>query len=69
MQQVHQRLEQCECMISNQLIATASVPVIKLEVSFEKLYKDLKIDPLPVGKIKSIKIDLIFNDPASDSIH
>jgi len=45
------------------------VPVIKLEISFDKLAKDLKIEPRQVGKIKSIKVDLIFNELGNESIH
>ena len=64
---VHSRLQNCESIVSNQLIATASVPAIKLEVNFDKLAVDLKIDPKPVGKIKTIKIDLVF-EPSHESI-
>jgi hypothetical protein len=45
------------------------VPVIKLEISFEKLATDLKIEPRLVGKIKSIRVDLIFNEVGNESIH
>ena len=38
------------------------MPVIKLEMYFNELGTDLKRDPPKIGKIKSVKIDLIIND-------
>lgn len=45
------------------------MPVIKLEINFDKLATDLKIEAKLVGKIKSIKVDLIFNEVGNESIH
>lgn len=43
LQQIHERLRQehCPSVTSNVLIATASVPVVKLEIDFEKLVQEL----------------------------
>ncbi len=49
-------------MTNNLLILTASVPVVKLELSFAGLAEDLKISEVKFGKIKSIKIDIVLND-------
>lgn len=57
-------------MHQNQLIPSASVPVIKLEMQFTCLLEDLastrggstSVGDLKIGKIKQTKIDLIIND-------
>lgn len=56
-------------MKQNTLIATASIPVIKLELSFGGLVDDLKITPLKIGKITSIKIDLVLNSQDANETH
>ena len=38
------------------------MPVIKLEMMFNDLGSDLKKEGPKIGKIKSVKIDLIIND-------
>lgn len=41
---LHEQLKLCKSASSNQLILTASVPVIKLDMSFDGLSEDLKTD-------------------------
>jgi poly(A) polymerase Pap1 len=53
----------------NTLIATAFVPIIKLELNFEGLSEDLKIAPLKIGKITSIKIDIVLNSQDGNEAH
>lgn len=62
LQQLHGKLQECKSVFLNQLILTASVPVIKLEMNFDKLAEDLKLGEVKVGKIKQIKIDLVMHD-------
>lgn len=59
--ELHEKLKEWASVSQNTLIATASVPVIKLELNFEGLSEDLKIAPLKIGKITSIKIDIVIN--------
>ena len=61
LQVLHEKLKECTSVSQNTLIATASVPVIKLELNFGGLSEDLKIAPLKIGKITSIKIDIVIN--------
>jgi len=50
------------------LILTASVPVIKLELNFTGLTEDLKVAPVKIGKIKTIKIDLVLIDQENNGV-
>lgn len=52
LQQLHTKLQDCKSVFLNQLILTASVPVVKLEMNFERLAEDLKLGHVKVGKIK-----------------
>lgn len=61
LQVLHEKLKEWTSVSQNLLIATASVPVIKLELNFGGLSEDLKIAPLKIGKITSIKIDIVIN--------
>jgi DNA polymerase sigma len=62
LQELSDKLKQYKCVRHNQPILTASVPVVKLELSFAELAEDLKIPEVRFGKIKSIKIDLVIHD-------
>ena len=60
MERLHEQLNCLAWVESNQLISTASVPVIKLVIDFEKLADKDKV--FEEGAIKKMKVDLIFND-------
>lgn len=60
LEQIHNRLDGRDAIVSNHLISTASVPVVKLEINYEKLC--LTHTDLAVPTIKSLKIDLTFGD-------
>ena len=62
LEQLHKKLNECKSVTGNLLISTASIPVIKLEMAFAGLAEDLKKPEVKIGKIKSIKIDLVMND-------
>jgi hypothetical protein len=42
LEQLHRKLKECKSVTGNQLILTASVPVIKLEMGFAGLAEDFK---------------------------
>lgn len=69
LQQLHTKLNECKSVTNNLLILTASVPVVKLELSFAGLAEDLKISEVKFGKIKSIKIDIVLNDQDGTQLH
>jgi len=69
LQVLHEKLKNWASVCQNTLIATASVPVIKLELNFGGLSEDLKIAPLKIGKITSIKIDIVINSQETNQIH
>ncbi len=79
LEQLHRKLKECKSVTGNQLILTASVPVIKLEMGFAGLAEDFKsfvgqsegsqMEPVKIGKIKSMKIDLVMNDSNELSNH
>jgi len=66
---LHEKFKGFVSVKQNTLIATASIPVIKLELSFGGLVDDLKITPLKIGKITSIKIDLVLNSQDANETH
>ena len=66
---LHEKLKEWVSVRQNTLISTASVPVIKLELNFEGLSEDLKIAQLKIGKITSIKIDIVINSQDANEIH
>ena len=66
---LHEKLKERVSVRQNTLISTASVPVIKLELNFEGLSEDLKIAQLKIGKITSIKIDIVINSQDANEIH
>jgi len=69
LQILHEKLKDSVSVQQNTLIATASVPIIKLELSFGGLSEDLKIAPLKIGKISSIKIDIVLNSQNGNEAH
>ena len=66
MDQLNTRFDAIQWIANNRVIGTASVPVIKLEVDLQKLAKTLNKDERTTDEpeIKSLKIDIIFNDSA-----
>ena len=66
---LHEKFKDFVSVKQNQLIATASIPVIKLELSFGGLVDDLKIAPLKIGKISSVKIDIVINSQDANETH
>jgi DNA polymerase sigma len=63
MEQLSLRFEPIDWIVSNRVIGTASVPVIKIEIDTAKLAKTLRSGHAETD-IKTLKIDIIFNDVA-----
>lgn len=66
MDQLNLRFDAIDWITNNRVIGTALVPVIKLEIDLDKLAKTLKStsNDKTRSDIKTLKIDIIFNDLA-----
>ena len=63
-------MKQYKSVTHNVAILTASVPVVKLEISFAALASDLKIPGgVKIGHVKSVKIDLVIHDRSEQKAH
>ena len=64
MEQLNIQFEAIDWIVNNRVIGTASVPVIKLEIDLVKLAKTISNPTTQECSIKTMKIDIIFNNAA-----
>ena len=62
MEQLNIQFEAIDWIVNNRVIGTASVPVIKLEIDLTKLAKTVSSPNTQECSIKTMKIDIIFNN-------